>query len=109
MTRELGTRRSDLGVRAPVWQLDQVVASLRKESAHLESPRPRALDRHAVPSREALVGIIADLRAALFPRHFGASDLTPQGIDYYVGHTLDGALVALYEQVRRGLRFASGG
>jgi serine O-acetyltransferase len=109
MTRDLGTRRSDAGVRAPVWPLDHVVAALRKESAHLESPRPRALDRQAVPSREALVGVVADLRAALFPRHFGASDLTQQGIDYFVGHTLDGALVALYEQVRRGLRFASGG
>jgi serine O-acetyltransferase len=106
MTGEFA-RRSDPGVRAPVWDLAEVVASLRKESASLEGPRQRAFDRQAVPVREALVGIVADLRAALFPRHFGASDLTLQGIDYYVGHTLDGALVALYEQIRRGLRFAS--
>jgi serine O-acetyltransferase len=107
MTRELVVRRSDPGLRAPVWDLSEVVASLRQESRSLEGPRERAFDRQAVPVREALVGIVADLRAALFPRHFGASDLTPQGIDYYVGHTLDGALVSLYEQVRRGLRFAS--
>jgi serine O-acetyltransferase len=109
MTRERVVRSRDSVVRAPVWELDAVVLGLRKESASLERARPHALDRQAVPSREALVAIVADLRAALFPRHFGASDLTPQGIDYYVGHTLDGALVALYEQVRRGLRFDSGG
>ena len=46
------------------------------------------------------------LRAALFPGHFGASDLSDEGIQYYVGHTLDAALVALHEQMRRGLLFA---
>jgi serine O-acetyltransferase len=60
-----------------------------------------------LPSREALISIVADLRAVLFPAHFGASDLTEQGIRYFVGRTLDGALISLREQVRRGLRFGS--
>src|SRR6185437_13989496 len=40
------------------------------------------------------------------PGHFGASDLSDEGIQYYIGHTLDAALVALHEQVRRGFLFA---
>jgi len=65
-----------------------------------------ALGRHALPSRDALVAITNDLRAALFPAHFGGSDLTNEGMDYFVGRTLDTALQALQEQVRRGLHFA---
>lgn len=109
MTRDSGRSRHAPGVRTPVWDLGDVVALLRAGSESLEGTRAPGLSRQVVPLREALVAIIADLRAALFPRHFGASDLTPQGIDYYVGHTLDGALVALFEQVRRGLLFTSGG
>jgi serine O-acetyltransferase len=64
------------------------------------------LGRFALPSREELAQIESDLRAALFPGHFGASDLSDEGIQYYVGHTLDSALVGLQEQVRRGFLFA---
>jgi serine O-acetyltransferase len=67
------------------------------------------LGRHALPSRDALLRIVGELRAALFPAHFGASDLTSEGLDYFVGHTLDTALQALHEQVRRGLHFTCKG
>lgn len=68
--------------------------------------KPSVLARHALPSRDALVAITNDLRAALFPAHFGGSDLTNEGMDYFVGRTLDTALQSLQEQVRRGLHFA---
>jgi serine O-acetyltransferase len=42
----------------------------------------------------------------LFPAHFGPSDLTEEGLEYFVGHTLDGTLLALLEQVRRALSYA---
>jgi serine O-acetyltransferase len=88
------------------WSLGPVVDALCTENASLLRGRRRKLGRQALPSREALAGIIGDLRASLFPGHFGASDLSNEGIHYYIGHTLDSALVSLEEQVRRGLLFA---
>jgi serine O-acetyltransferase len=90
--------------RAP-WPLGEVVAGLRAADASLRRG-PRGGTRHALPSREALVAIVSGLRAALFPAHYGASDLTDEGLDFFVGHTLDTALLSLREQVRRGLHFA---
>ncbi|RZI80357.1 MAG: serine acetyltransferase, partial [Rubrivivax sp.] len=47
------------------------------------------------------------LLAVLFPTHHGRSDLNDESIDYFVGNTLNSTLVALAEQVRRGLLFVS--
>jgi serine O-acetyltransferase len=54
-------------------------------------------------SREILDGLFG----ALFPTHYGLSDLTDEGIDYFVGHTLDATLRSLQQQVSRELRFSS--
>ena len=51
----------------------------------------------------AVAAVVDDLRAVLFPGHFGATDLAPTSIRYYVGAQLDKLQVALTEQVRRGL------
>jgi len=91
---------------APAWNLIRVVDSLAAANADLLPHRRRTLGRHVLPSREALEGIIADLRAALFPGHFGATDLSESGMRNYIGHRLDAALFALQAQVRRGLLFA---
>ena len=88
------------------FRLAPVVDALCDANADLMCRRGARLGRHALPSREALVEIVAGLRAAMFPGHFGASDLSNEGIHYYVGHTLDTALVNLKEQMRRGLLFA---
>lgn len=97
-------------IRRRPWSVTQLVEQLRDARASTRDKSigsgGRAIDRHALPSREALLAITADLRAALFPAHFGASDLTSEGLDYFVGHTLDRALRATQEQVRRGLHFA---
>jgi len=81
-------------------ELGQLVSELHAQR------RAESLASHgqALPSREALKGIVAGLRAALFPAHFGPADLTEQGLDYFVGHTLGDALRELNEQVRRSLR-----
>jgi serine O-acetyltransferase len=88
------------------WTLGPVVEALCAANAELLRGRRRKLGERALPSREALAQIVVDLRAALFPGHFGASDLSDEGIQYYIGHTLDAALVALQEQVKRGFLFA---
>ncbi|APR82411.1 Serine acetyltransferase [Minicystis rosea] len=82
---------------AETWGLARVVSELRSTRT--------ARGRRELPSREALVGIVEALRAALFPAHFGPADLTDAGLDYFVGHTLDVALSSLHEQARRALRF----
>jgi serine O-acetyltransferase len=66
---------------------------------------PRKLERRALPSREQISAVVADLRGALFPWHFGAQDVSEHGLAYYVGHTLERALSHLEEQVRVGLLF----
>jgi serine O-acetyltransferase len=92
--------------RSSSWTLGPVVDALCSANAELLRGRRSKLGRGALPSREALAEIEVNLRAALFPGHFGASDLSDEGIQYYVGHTLDSALVALQEQARRGFLFA---
>jgi serine O-acetyltransferase len=90
---------------ASQWDLERIVAELRKSRG-----KSRANDNGAVfemPSREALRAILDGLFGALFPTHFGLSDLTDEGIDYFVGHTLDATLRLLQQQVNRELKFSS--
>ncbi|HXZ09430.1 MAG TPA: serine O-acetyltransferase EpsC [Paraburkholderia sp.] len=86
------------------WGLDQIVAELRASREQLHRTRhPRGI--RELPSRDAVVNIIGGLRAALFPTHYGAPDLTDESVDYYVGNTLESTLRLLAEQIRRALRF----
>lgn len=86
------------------WGLEQIVADLRASREQLHRTRhPRGI--RELPSRQAVVGIVNGLRAAMFPTHYGAPDLTDETVDYYVGHTLESTLRLLCEQVRRSLRF----
>jgi|CXWL01.1.fsa_nt_gi serine O-acetyltransferase len=91
---------------AAAFHLDDVVAALCKANADLLVGRQRKFGQHHLPSRDELERVVAGLRGVLFPGHFGASDLSPDGVHYYVGHTLGLALTALQEQIRRGLLFA---
>jgi serine O-acetyltransferase len=61
-----------------------------------------------MPSRKVLTGILDGLSAALFPNHLGLPVFTDEGVDPFVGHTLDVALRGLFEQVHRELQFVSG-
>ena len=89
---------------APQWGLDRIVAELRASREELHRTR-HPLGIRELPSRDAIVEIVNGLRAALFPTHYGAPDLTDETVDFYVGHTLDTTLRLLAEQVRRALRF----
>jgi serine O-acetyltransferase len=86
------------------WGLEQIVAELRASREELHRTRhPRGI--RELPSRDAVTNIVAGLRSALFPTHYGAADLTDETVDFYVGHTLDSTLRLLAEQIRRALRF----
>ncbi len=86
--------------------IDHVVKELRDiRLAALESRQRR--DRPPkLPSRKALAALVEGLSAAIFPNRLGPAGLTDDGIDYFVGHTLDVALRELCDQVVRELRFA---
>ncbi|MFZ1642273.1 MAG: serine O-acetyltransferase EpsC [Candidatus Contendobacter sp.] len=90
------------------WDIDSVVADLRAGRERSLADRQRANRPPRLPFRKALVGILDGLSAALFPNRLGSPELTDEGIDYFVGHTLDVTLRHLLEQVRRELLFSSG-
>ncbi len=61
-----------------------------------------------LPSREALLKVLARLSSALFPTHYGQTDLTPDTIDGFVEAALVEALELLEDQVRRDLLSSAG-
>ncbi|MFZ2405678.1 MAG: serine O-acetyltransferase EpsC, partial [Methylobacter sp.] len=60
-----------------------------------------------LPSRKELQKILDGLSAVLFPNRLGLPDLNDEGIDYFVGHTLDTLLRELFKQIRRELIFVA--
>jgi serine O-acetyltransferase len=58
-----------------------------------------------LPSRTVVAELVEDLRAVLYPVHFGAVDGLGRSLRYRIGVRLDKARQALEEQVRRGLEF----
>jgi serine O-acetyltransferase len=59
-----------------------------------------------LPSREATIGIVDGLVAALYPRHFGPAGLTAESTDAFVVYQLDRTLQSLREQIRRELQLS---
>jgi serine O-acetyltransferase len=89
----------------PRWNLDAIVSELRFSREVSHNIRPKGILRQS-PSRDALSRILEDLSAALFPTHYGQSELGRENIDYFVGDTLNRALVTLVEQIHRSLLFS---
>jgi len=74
-----------------------------------EEPAPRSSRRTALrrlPSRFAIGRLLDDLRAVLYPAHFGSSDPSRGSLRYYLGARLDQAAKTLAAEVRAGLGFA---
>ena len=90
----------------PHWNLDDVVAALRRSREVTHNVRHKGRIRE-LPARDALARVVTGLAATLFPTHYGQPDLTDESVDYFVGTTLNTTLGILVEQVRRGLLFAS--
>src|SRR4249920_3232644 len=80
------------------WHLDRIVAELRVSREETHSIRLDGEVRRA-PSRHALEAILNGLTEALFPRHYGQSDLDGENIDYFVGNTLSVVLDSLCDQI----------
>src|SRR6267378_2935190 len=86
------------------WHLDRIVAELRVSREETHSIRRDGEARRA-PSRDVLEAILNGLTEALFPRHYGQSDLDGENIDYFVGNTLSIVLDSLCDQIHRGALF----
>jgi serine O-acetyltransferase len=86
--------------------IDAVVDALA--GANEEVLRKRELPRRVLPSREEVAAAVGELRAALFPWHFGAADAAEHGLSQYIRRTLEIALARLRGQVLCGLLFECG-
>jgi serine O-acetyltransferase len=90
------------------WGIDALVAQLRDLRVQSLEIRSRRDKPPKLPSRKELHKILEGLCAVLFPNRLGLPDLNDEGIDYFVGHTLETLLRELYKQIRRELQFISG-
>jgi serine O-acetyltransferase len=87
------------------WGVEQCVTSLRQLRLESLESRKRLEHPPRLPSRKILSGIVDQLGAALFPHRLGKPDLSTEAVDYFVGHTLSGALNDLHQQIRLELIF----
>jgi serine O-acetyltransferase len=100
----MSKRRSQDHQDETSWDLPQLVAALRTAR---QGDTGWNAPPHGRPSRDVIQEIVRDLRAVLFPTHFGVTDYTETSIDFFVGHRLDAALRALQGQVRRALSYTA--
>jgi serine O-acetyltransferase len=91
----------------PDWGVDELVTRLRHLRVQSLETRQRRDRPPKLPSRKELQNILDGLGSVLFPNRLGLPDLDDEGIDYFVGHTLDTLLRELFRQIRRELQFVS--
>ena len=89
------------------WGVKQIVADLHVARDRWRAAQQRSLEFavREFPAREALKEIAEALCGALFPMRLGPPDLHQEGENFYVGHTLDKALNALFLQVQLELGY----
>ena len=101
-------RTRDIQIRSTNLEIDDIVSKLRTlRIASLES-RKRHDRPPKLPSRKVLANVAEGLSAALFPNRLGSSELSDEGIDHYVGHTLNVTLRDLMVQIQHELHYNSG-
>ena len=87
------------------WGMEELVAQLRDLRLSSLENRQRRAHPPKLPSSNILSHIVENLGAALFPNRLGLPDLNDEGIDYFVGHTLDSVLRQLNQQIGLELQF----
>lgn len=93
----------------PDWGIPELVSQLRELRHESLEARQRRDHPPKLPSRKVLGQILESLGAVLFPNRLGAPDLSEgEGLDYYVGHTLERVLHDLRRQIYLELRFYGG-
>ena len=87
------------------WGIKTLVNELREIREQSLEQRQRRHQPPKLPSRNIIAEIIENLGAVLFPNRLGQPDLKDEGIDYFVGHTLDSLLRQLHQQLALELNF----
>jgi serine O-acetyltransferase len=90
------------------WGIDELVAQLRDLRLQSLESRSRHDKSPKLPSRKELKIILDGVSSVLFPNRLGPPDLNDEGIDYFVGHTLEALLRELCTQITRELQFNAG-
>jgi serine O-acetyltransferase len=90
------------------FDIASIVAQLRTLREESLAARQRVGMPVKLPSRAALSHIIDGISEALFPNRLGSRSHVNEGVDFFVGHTLDVALRELVPQVIRELQFFAG-
>ena len=85
------------------WGVDILVEELHNLRVQSLESRQRLNHPPKLPSRKMLTHIVDNLGAALFPNRLGQPDLNEEGIDFFVGHTLD----SLLRQIALELQFVA--
>lgn len=100
-TRDTLLRTTHLDVDSIVAELRTLrMASLERRNRHDNPPR--------LPSRRILASVTEGLCAALFPNRLGSPELADEGVDHYVGHTLNMTLREMMMQIQHELHYNSG-
>ena len=84
--------------------LSTVVDALCRNNGHGPRTSWNACDT-PLPSRDAVIEMVEQLRSVLFPGYFGNSEVSPESMRFHTGATLDKVLATMKEQVKRGLCF----
>lgn len=87
------------------WGIEALVSQLRDIRHQSLEQRQRRHQPPKLPSRSVIAEIVENLGAVLFPNRLGQPDLKDEGIDYFVGHTLDSLLRQLHQQLALELNF----
>lgn len=91
----------------PHLDIAPIVAELHAMRVRSLELRQRESHPPKLPSRTVLREIVEGLATVLYPNRLGTGDQTDEGIDFFVGHTLDATLRKLVVQIQRELRFAA--
>ncbi|MDD2833936.1 MAG: serine acetyltransferase [Methylotenera sp.] len=89
------------------FDISGIVQALRDVRLTSLEHRHRKNKPPKLPSRKVLQNVVDGLSAALFPNRLGAPGLKEEGVDYYVGFTLDSALRELNSQIQLELRYSA--
>ena len=84
-----------------------IVKALREVRLSSLEHRHRRNRPPKLPARKALQALVDGLSAALFPNRLGTPGLKEEGLDYFVGYTLDTALRELNTQIQLELRYSA--
>ncbi len=85
--------------------IENIVAQLKASRARARTATAKSAYARDLPNPDVAGRVLKDLFAALFPRHGGGQDGTDDGIDFFVGHTLNSALRHLRSLLHQELRF----